>query len=537
MKVYQGHSASPGLVLGQVSRVERRTESFRPGPFSPEREQRLLDNAVKTAQTELDSMAERSGPTEQAIFLFQSMMLEDEGFMNEVRFQIKAGIGAAEAMDRVGHRYADQLANMEDNAYMQLRSVDILDASSRVVNILANRPRVWLALDHPVILAAEMLMPSDLFSVPAGMILGIITSEGNKQSHAAIIARAMHIPCIVQVGSDFLDDCDGRIVVLDADNGECILDPDAVTRQQAMAHICEKQWENEEMNRICALPNRTKDGEAFELLANCFGQEDIETALQTGASGVGLLRSGYMMLPGRPVDEQEQYVFYHSCLAAAKGGVVTVRTFDFGADRTMADAHQGPESSKLGLRGIRSSLRRPHQFETQICALLRAAADGPLRIMFPMVTNLEDWDEAMKRVEHCRQQLRERGERFNEKTPFGVMFSVPSACLTAEEFVARGCDFFVIETNDLTQYTHAVDRDLSIAERYYRPASHAMKKLIAMVMEAADGGQIPVTICGMAVGNPANTIQYLKLGLRSFSLSPQSLIGVKRALLEADSRD
>ena len=536
MKVYQGYAASSGLVLGQVSRVERRTESFGTGPFNPDREQRLLDRAVKTAQAELDSMAERSGPTEQAIFLFQSMMLEDEGFMNEVRFQIKAGVGAAEAVDRAGRRYADQLAQMEDNAYMQLRSVDILDAARRVVNILTNRPRVWLALDHPVILAAEVLMPSDLFSVPAGMILGIITAEGNKQSHAAIIARAMHIPGIVQVGSDFLNDCDGRTAILDADNGECILDPDAVTRQQAMSRICEKQWENEEMNRVCALPCRTKDGQPFELLANCFGQEDIETARQSGASGVGLLRSGYMMLPGRPVDEQEQYVFYHSCLAAAKGGVVTVRTFDFGADRTMADAHQGPESSKLGLRGIRSSLRRPHQFETQICALFRAAADGPLRVMFPMVTNLEDWDEAMKLVEHCRQHLRERGERFNEKMPFGVMLSVPSACLTAEEFVAHGCEFFVIETNDLIQYTHAVDRDLSIAERYYRPASHAMKKLIAMVVEAADAGQIPVTICGLAVGNPANTVQYLKLGLRSFSVSPQSLISVKRALLEAEAR-
>ena len=454
MKVYQGYAASSGLVLGQVSRVERRTESFGTGPFNPDREQRLLDRAVKTAQAELDSMAERSGPTEQAIFLFQSMMLEDEGFMNEVRFQIKAGVGAAEAVDRAGRRYADQLAQMEDNAYMQLRSVDILDAARRVVNILTNRPRVWLALDHPVILAAEVLMPSDLFSVPAGMILGIITAEGNKQSHAAIIARAMHIPGIVQVGSDFLNDCDG-------------------------------QWENEEMNRVCALPCRTKDGQPFELLANCFGQEDIETARQSGASGVGLLRSGYMMLPGRPVDEQEQYVFYHSCLAAAKGGVVTVRTFDFGVDRAMADIHRGLESSKLGLRGIRSSLRRPHQFETQICALFRAAADGPLRVMFPMVTNLEDWDEAMKLVEHCRQHLRERGERFNEKMPFGVMLSVPSACLTAEEFVAHGCEFFVIETNDLIQYTHAVDRDLSIAERYYRPASHAMKKLIAMVVEAA----------------------------------------------------
>ena len=208
------------------------------------------------------------------------MMLEDEGFMNEVKFQIKAGISAAEAMYRAGNRYAEQLAAMEDNAYMQLRSADILDAARRVVNVLTNRPRVWLALDHPVILAAEMLMPSDLFSVPAGMILGIITSEGNKQSHAAIIARAMHIPCVVQVGREFLDDCDGRTVVLDANNGECILDPDANTRQQAVSRICELQWESEEAARISALPNRTKDDVSFELLANCYGQEDIESALQ-----------------------------------------------------------------------------------------------------------------------------------------------------------------------------------------------------------------------------------------------------------------
>mgnify|MGYP002515851429 CR=1 FL=1 len=533
MKVYQGHTASPGLVMGQVSRLERRRESFSSGPFNPEREQHLLENAVQTAQRELDSMADRSGPTEQAIFMFQSMMLEDEGFMNEVKFQIKAGIGAAEAMDRVGHRYANQLANMEDNAYMQLRSVDILDAARRVVNVLTNRPRVWLALDHPVILAADMLMPSDLFSVPAGMILGIITSEGSKQSHAAIIARAMHIPGVVQVGKDFLDDCDGRTVVLDATNGECILDPDANTRQQAVGRICELQWENEEAARISALPNKMKDGTEFELLANCYGQEDIETALQAGASGVGLLRSGYLMLPGRPVDEQEQFAFYQSCLAATKGGVLTVRTFDFGVDRAMADVHKGLESSKLGLRGIRSSLRSTQQFETQICALLRAAAHGPLRVMFPMVTNLEDWDEAMRLVEHCRQTLRERGEEFNPDTPFGVMFGVPSACLTAEEFVEHRCSFFVIETNDLTQYTHAVDRGLSIAERYYRPASHAMKKLIRMVVDAARDGGIPVTICGSAVGNPANTLQYLQLGLRSFSVSPQNLIEVKKALMGA----
>ena len=535
MKVYKGASASPGLVLGQVSRLERHVETFSDGPFNPEREQRMLDEAIHTAQTELDSMAERSAPTEQAIFLFQSMMLEDEGMMNEVRFQIKAGVGAAEAMDRVGRRYAERLANMKDNAYMQLRSVDILDATSRVVNILGNRPRVWMALDHPVILAADVLMPTDLFSVPSGMILGLITSEGSGQSHAAIIARAMNIPGIVQVGQGFLDDCDGRAVILDATKGECILDPDAAARQQAVTRICELQRENEELSALRALPNRTRDGAAFELLANCFGPEDIDTAMQSGACGVGLLRSSYMMLPGRILDEQEQYFFYTSCLAAANGCLVTVRTFDFGADRTMADAYQGLQSSKLGLRGIRNSLRNPRQFETQICALMRAAARGPLRVMFPMVTDVEDWDAAMEVVERCRQRLRERGVSFNEDTSFGVMLSVPSACLTAEEFVAHGCGFFVIGTNDLTQYTHAVDRELAPAEHYYRPASKAMKKLIRMVMDAAKQGNVPVTICGHAVGNPANATQYLQLGLRSFSMSPQNLLEAKKALLEADA--
>ena len=535
MKVYQGYSASPGLVMGQVSRLERWHENFFAGPFNAEREQRLLENAVRTAQRELDGMADRSGPTEQAIFLFQSMMLEDEGFMNEVKFQIKAGISAAEAMYRAGNRYAEQLAAMEDNAYMQLRSADILDAARRVVNVLTNRPRVWLALDHPVILAAEMLMPSDLFSVPAGMILGIITSEGNKQSHAAIIARAMHIPCVVQVGQAFLDDCDGRTVVLDANNGECILDPDANTRQQAVSRICELQWESEEAARISALPNRTKDDVPFELLANCYGQEDIESALQAGASGVGLLRSGYMMLPGRPVDEQEQFVFYQSCIAAAKGGVVTVRTFDFGVDRAMADIHRGLESSKLGLRGIRSSLRNLPQMAVQICALMRAATKGPLRVMFPMVTDIEDWDSAMQVVDHCRRKLTERGVEFEPDVPFGVMLSVPAACLTAEDFTAHGCRFFVIGTNDLTQYTHAVSRELAIAEHYYRPASPAMKKLIAMVVDAARKANIPVTICGLAVGNAVNATQYLHLGLRSFSMSPQNLLTIKKALRDANA--
>ena len=535
MKRYKGFTASPGLVLGQVSRLERPPLVFGEGPFHPEQEKQALEDAIQLAQKELNDMADRAAPTEQAIFLFQSMMLEDEGFMNEVNFQIRAGVGAAEAMDRVGRRYAAQLSAMKDNAYMQLRSVDILDVTQRITNILCRRPRSWLALDHPVIIASDLLMPTDLFSIPSGRILGLITAEGSGQSHAAIIARSLNIPGITQVGRDFLEDCDGREVILNATEGECILDPDAAARQSAITRICELQRENEEMGQLHALPNRTKDGQPFELLANCFGPEDIDTAMQSGAQGVGLLRTGYMMLPGRILDEQEQYFFYCSCLAAAKGCPVTVRTFDFGSDRTISDAYQGLQSSKLGLRGIRNSLRQPHQFETQLCALLRAAARGPLRVMFPMVTNVEDWDAAMRVVERCREHLRERGVAFNEDTKFGVMLSVPAACLTAEEFVEHGVDFLVVGTNDLTQYTHAADRELASAEHYYRPASKAMKKLITMVMDAAKVRNVPVTICGLAVGNPANTVQYLQLGLRSFSVSPQNLLNVKKALREAET--
>ena len=534
MKVYKGASASPGLVLGQVSRLEHHVETATAGPFNPARELRLLTDAIHTAQSELESMADRAAPTEQAIFQFQSMMLDDEGMMNEVRFCINAGIGAAAAMNQVGQRYADQLANMKDNPYMQLRSVDILDATRRVINILTNRPRMWLALDHPVILAADRLMPTDLFSVPSGMILGIITAEGSGQSHAAIIARAMNIPGLVQVGRDFLDDCDGRTVILDATKGECTLDPDAVVRQQAETRICELQRENAEMQRLSALPNRTKDGQPFELLANCFGPEDIDTAMQSGAQGVGLLRTGYMMLPGRILDEQEQYFFYCSCLAAAKGCPVTVRTFDFGSDRTISDAYQGLQSSKLGLRGIRNSLRQPHQFETQLCALLRAAARGPLRVMFPMVTNVEDWDAAMRVVERCREHLRERGVAFNEDTKFGVMLSVPAACLTAEEFVEHGVDFLVVGTNDLTQYTCALDRQNAKLEPFFNPHHPAVLRAIKMTIEAGHRHGIWVGICGELGADTALTETFLRMGVDELSMNAKSILPVRKIIRSVD---
>ena len=535
MKRYQGVSVSPGLVLGQVSLLKRETYLFNRSQHSPEKEELVLAEAVRIAQNELESMAGRSAKGEEAIFLFQSMLLEDETFMGEVHSYIQAGTGAAEAINRVGQRYADQLQAMTDNAYLQLRSVDILDVTQRVVNILAGRSRVLLTLDHPVILAADKLMPSDLFSIPPGMILGIITSEGSTLSHAAIIARARNIPSVIQVGRDFLDDCDGRIVVLDADKGECILDPDGDVYQQAVARICASQSDEEADTSLRDAPCVTKDGVEFDLLANCFGPEDIASAIEAGAAGVGLLRSDYQILAGNTFDEQEQYYFYAACIAAARGRPVTVRTFDFGSDRTLSNVYRGDQSAHLGMRGIRSSLRQPRRFENQLRALLRAGAIGPLRILFPMVTNVEDWDAAMRMVAHCRRNLEERGVDYNPNVPFGIMLSIPAACLTAEDFTKHGCEFFVIGTNDLTQYTHAAGREVTSAERYFQPTSKAMYKLIRMSVDAAQAAHIPVGICGLAVGDPDNAVQYLHMGLRSFSMGAQNLRSVKKALLEAEA--
>ncbi len=540
MKTYQGVPVSAGLVVGQVSLISksnRDRSSINRNPQNPEKEMQLLEDAIRTAQNELESMANRADVSEQAIFLFQSMLLEDESFLNEVHSYIQTGTGAAEAINRVGQRYADKLLAMTDNSYLQLRNVDILDATQRVINILCDRPRMRLTLDHPVILAADQLMPSDLFSIPAGMILGIITSEGSSLSHAAIIARARKIPSLVQVGRDFLDDCDGRIVVLDADEGVCILDPDADTRQQMVSKICAGQREEEgDMETpVQDMPCCTRDGTPFELLANCFGPEDIDSAIQSGAAGVGLLRSDYQILAGDTFDEQEQYFYYTACIAAAGGKPITVRTFDFGSDRTLSNVYRGDQSAHLGMRGIRSSLRSPRSFENQIRALLRAGARGPLRIVFPMVTNVEDWDEAMKLVAHCRQNLEERGVAYKTDVPFGIMLSIPAACLTADDFIRHGCEFFVIGTNDLTQYTHAAGREVTSAERYFQPTSKAMYRLIRMTVDAARNGHIPVTICGLAVGDPSNAVQYLHMGLRSFSMGPQNLLSVKKALMESEA--
>ena len=547
--------ASAGLAVGTVRYLRHTQSGLGRAVRSPKEEQEAFENAVREAQDQLIRLERRAAAQDRDIFMVQRVLLEDEGLRQEVASYIRVGAGAAASVERAAGIFAGRIRALED-PYMRERACDILDACRRVVKVLDGQPHETLRLTGPAILVAEELYPTDIVTLDRSLVLGFITSAGSPNAHAAIIARTMGIPAAVMAGPELLEGCDGRTLALNGDTGEAYLDPDEATKTRFAHKLRLQRRHTLSQERLRAAPCTTKDGTRISLMADCASVEDVRTAVEAGADGVGLLLSEYLLLAGRVNGEEEQYGFYAACLAAAQGRPVTICTFDVAPDKTGTEFPREEEANPaMGLCGVRYCLAHPDFFETQLRALLRAGLAGNLRILLPMVSTRDEFEHALDAVYRAKCALRERGVPFNENTQFGVMLSIPAACLTvedfvahgcdflvigtndltAEEFVAHGCDFLVIGTNDLTQYTHAADRELASAEHYYRPASPAMKKLITMVMDAANAHHVPVTICGLAVGNPANTAQYLHLGLRSFSVSPQNLLKVKRALLDTDA--
>lgn len=537
MKQYCGIKASAGVALGPVFNLEQDNTSLGRVVRDPAKERELFEAAVVLAKEELRGLQQLASGEDKNIFLFQELLLEDKALLREVYDYIDAGAGGAAAVERAASIFADKLQNVEDD-YIRLRSTDVLDACHRVVDILDGRPRDRLHVTKPCILVAEQVMPSDILSLGRGMILGIATSGGSVQSHAAIIARTMGIPAVVGLGRDFLANSKGCQILLDADEGMVKLDPDEESCRQARIRVEEIQQENARLQGLLDVPCLTRDGTQINLLANCSGPEDIAASIEAGAEGVGLLRSEFLVMDaGEFPTEQEQYYFYTSCIAAAGGRPVTLRTFDLGADKQTMDMTGKEENPALGLRGLRFCLARRDLFQVQLRALLRAGARGNLRVMFPMVSDLEDWYQAMECVEQARGNLRERGLEFNDQMKFGCMIEIPGAALMAKELAAAGCDFFSVGTNDLVQYTLAVDRLDERMVGYYRAASPAVFKLIDMAVDAGRTYDIPVGVCGLSAADPQLAVRLVKHGVRYLSMAAQSLLHVKRVLMDLDLRE
>lgn len=534
MQMYQGATASPGLVMGPVRRLQHSGPGLERVVQTPGREQALLNAAVVLAKDELRLLEEAAVGTDKDIFLFQQVMLDDPGLNREIASYIAAGAGAAPAVERAAQLYAGRIEAADDD-YIRQRAMDVLDACRRVVNILDGRPRTPLRLETPSILVSEYIYPSDIVSIGRGMLLGVACAEGSEQSHASIIARTMGIPAVVQLGAGFLSQNCAAGAVLDADNGRLILEPDEAVRKDAQRRIVGASILKKRLAALGAAgPCRTKDGAHVALMASCSGPEDVELAMQAGAEGVGLLRSEFSIMAGRIPSEEEQYYFYLSCLQAAGGKPVTVRTFDIGADKSVPGLTEASPNPALGMRGLRMSLAHPQMFEEQLCALLRAGARGPLRVVIPMVSCPEDWQRAMHHVEKARRTLRRRGVVFNDEMEFGCMVETPSAALLAGDILAAGCRFLVVGTNDLVQYTYAADRLDGRFSDFFSARSPAVHRLVGMVLEAAAGTGAPVCICGVHAGSPNQVVRYARQGVRCFSTEAASLLQVKARLLEED---
>ena len=534
MLSYNASPVSPGLVIGPCRLIMRRAAALQAVLQTPAAEQNLFDAARILAQGELLALMERADTDDaREIMMFQHAILDDSGFLNRVAEGIGQEKGALAAVQEALRHFSNAMKQLDD-PYLSARSADIEDVGLRLCAILAGESYDPITLTEPAILAAENLYPSDLVGVDRHMLLGIVVAEGSPQSHAAIIARTLGIPALILAGQDFLQYADGAQMALDGTHGEFFIDPDPATlarfhHQQRLARRRTLYLES-----LRTTPCITKDGARINLLANCSNPEDIRIALAAGAEGVGLLRSEFLFIDDHLPDEAEQLDFYRRCIAAAGGMPLTIRTMDVGADKRIAGlSAENEDNPALGLRGVRLTLAYENLLITQFRALLQAAADGPLRIMIPMIATPQDFSRTRAIFDKVRASLAAEGKRFAGDVPLGVMIETPAAAILSD-LLAREAAFFSIGTNDLTQYTLAADRTNPAVDEYYRPDSEAVQRMVHLTLYNAAAAGVPCSICGESAAVPELAIRYVQLGARSLSMAAPSIPEVKDALLDLD---
>jgi phosphoenolpyruvate-protein phosphotransferase len=532
MKKLSGVPASGGLAVGKVRVITRRTEGISRSVSTPHGEKALFEAAKILARDELTEIIENASEHDAEIFNFQRLILDDKGYNNTVFEAIEQGAGAAAATEEATAKYIQKLHDVGDD-YISLRSEDLQDINRRLLNILDGTPETKLNLTGPVIVLAKEIMPSDLITADRNMIQGFITGGGSAQGHAAIIARTIGIPAVVAVGDAVFEIEDGTTIALDGGSGEVFVEPDESTVARFLHRIGLAQRKYLSLEKLKQSPCITKDGEEFYLYANCSSKEDIETAIENGAMGVGLLRSEFLLMQQAEIpNEEEQYLFYKNCLLAAGEKPVTVRTFDIGADKAITGISlQKEENPALGLRGLRLALAQQSLFENQVRALLRAGLHGNLKVMFPMVAEPKELDTALQLVENIKAKLEKENVSYCKTIEWGIMIETPAAALLADE-LAEKASFFSIGTNDLTQYTLAADRTNTAVAEYFNPTSNAVIRLMQITTDAAVKHGLSVSVCGESAADEHAVLQYARMGLRHFSVAGSALLYVKEILME-----
>ena len=539
MEQYQGKSVFGGVAIGRIhvfSKGQQQVKRIK--VQDTEAEKKRYREAVQTAITELQGLYDKAlkevGEANAAIFEMHQMMLEDEDFTESVENIIDSqSVNAEYAVASTGDNFAQMFASMDDE-YMRGRAADVKDISERLVSVLNGASRQQMDADEPVIVMAVDLAPSETVQMDKDKVLSFVTTQGSVNSHTAILARTMSIPALIGVDMPLDSELEGKFAIVDGDNGTVYIDPS----EDVLAQMQEKKEQAEEkkqlLQQLKGKETITKDGKKIKLYANIGNSKDLAMVLQNDAEGIGLFRSEFLYLEKEDYPtENEQFMVYKMVAETMAGKQVIIRTLDIGADKQCDYFNMDPEDNPaLGYRAIRICLTRPEVFKTQLRALYRASAFGNISIMYPMITSVWEVKQIKKIVEEVKEELRSQNIEFGEVAQ-GIMIETPAAVMISRE-LAKEVDFFSIGTNDLTQYTLAIDRQNPKLDDFYDAHHPAVLEMIRMVAQNAHAEGIWAGICGELGADLELTEQFVQMGIDELSVSPGRILPIRKIVRESE---
>lgn len=533
MITLKGRGVSAGIAQGKIVYLDRTA-------FIPEKkkitdadgEVQRFKSACEEGANQLRKLGEelekKLGKEHAALFEVHSMMLEDDDLLDPIIEMIKEQKVCAEwATEVVSTKLAQDFADMEDE-YMSARAIDVKDVAKRVIAVLSGTQTDVTSGPDPVILASDDFTPSETAQFDRGKVLALISQGGSSNSHTAIFARTMAIPAVIGLGASLSAGLNGKTGAVDGQSGTIYIDPEPNVVSDLKAKADKLKAERDALEKYRGKPTVTKGGQKLKLYANIGSVEDAESALSGDAEGIGLFRSEFLYL-GRDSypDEIIQYETYRKVAEKMAGRQVIIRTLDIGADK-QADYFNLPheENPALGMRAIRICLTRKDIFKTQLRALYRASAHGNVAIMFPMISSVSELVQAKEVAAEVRAELKAQNLPFNEKTPIGIMIETPAAAVISD-LLAKEADFFSVGTNDLTQYTLAVDRQNESIHEFCDTHHEAILRLIQITTENAHKEGIWAGICGSLGGDIELTERFLKMGLDELSVEPSLILKLR----------
>lgn len=539
MECLKGKSVYKGVAFGKISVLKKDDYVVKRVKIEDtQAELQRVEEAVEASKQQLQKLYEKAlkevGEASAAIFEVHQMMLEDEDYKESIENIISTQqINAEYAVASTGDNFSQMFASMDDD-YMRARAADIKDISNRLVKNLSGQSADVMDLDEPVIVVADDLSPSETVQMDKEKILAFVTVHGSANSHTAILARMMNIPALIGVDMDLEALHTGTEAAVDGFHGEFFVNPSEEVKERIQRKIEEEKEKQELLQQLKGKENVTKGGRHINLYANIGSVADMGYVLENDAGGIGLFRSEFLYIGRNELpDEEEQFQAYKQAVQNMAGKKVIIRTLDIGADKQADYLNiEKEENPALGYRAIRICLAQPEIFKTQLRALFRASAYGNLSIMYPMITSTEEVVQIQAIVQEVKEELKADGIPYNDVEE-GVMIETPAAVMISDE-LAKMVDFFSIGTNDLTQYTLAIDRQNEKLDRFYNPHHKAILKMIQMVVDSAHQEGKWAGICGELGADPELTETFVRMGVDELSVAPSMILKLRKIIREME---